>query len=112
MSGSGNTDVPNEDPLGIDKLTIDYDYLVYRIQEYVASIQLETTAICRRQNELIREQIVDQVVEKNIDGLNSILGKCQELENHFEMLEQIAVISESFKMRLAQVLREYRQLKR
>ncbi|QLL33170.1 hypothetical protein HG536_0E00810 [Torulaspora globosa] len=111
MSTSGNTSVPNEDPLGIDRLTIDYDYLLYKINDYVASIQLETTAICRRQNELIREQIIDQVMEKNIEGLNNILKKCEELENHFDMLDQIAVISENFKVRLARVLKDYKQLK-
>lgn len=109
MSTGANTG--NEDPLRIDKLTIDYDYLLYKINDYVASIQLETTAICRRQNELIREQIIDQVMEKNIEGLESILKKCEELENHFDMLDQIAVISENFKVRLAQVLRDYKQLK-
>lgn len=109
MSTGANTG--NEDPLGIDRLTIDYDYLLYKINDYVGSIQLETTAICRRQNELIREQIIDQVMEKNIEGLESILKKCEELENHFDMLDQIAVISENFKVRLAQVLRDYKQLK-
>lgn len=111
MSGGGITGVTNEDPLGIDKLTIDYDYLLYKINDYVTSIQLETTAICKRQNELITGQIIEQVVEKNIEGLKNILNKCQELENHFDMLDQIAAISETFKVRLRQVLKDYKQLK-
>lgn len=111
MSSGGTTGVSNEDALGIDRLTVDYDYLLYKINDYVTSIQLETTAICKRQNELITEQIIDQVVEKNIEGLNSILQKCEELENHFDMLEQIAAISENFKVRLMHVLKDYKSLK-
>lgn len=111
MSTGVNSGSTNEDPLGIDKLSVDYDYLLYKISDYVTSIQMETTAICRRQNELVTEDIVEGVIEKNIEGFSEVLKKCEELENHFDMLDQIAQISESFKMRLKQIIQDYKCLK-
>lgn len=111
MSSGVNTGATNEDPLGIDKLSVDYDYLLYKINDYVTSIQMETIAICKRHNELITDGIVEGVIEKNIQGFDEILKKCQELENHFDMMDQIAQISESFKFRLKHIIHDYKCLK-
>lgn len=105
------TDEPlNEDPLGIDKLSVDYDYLLYKIRDYVSSIEFQTNEICRRQHELITEHIVAEVVEENIRMFKQLLKKCEELENYFDMLDQINLITEKFKTRLAQATREYKEL--
>lgn len=105
-----NSESPLEDPLGIDKLSVDYDYLIYRIQDYVESIGLETTRICERQNKLITEDIVAQEIDHNIQEFKRLLEKCDALENHFDMLNEIAIITESFKERLDQVVKDYKSL--
>lgn len=111
-SASSNVAPITEDPLGIDKLSVDYDYLLYKISDYVSSIQLQTTGICKRQNEIITEGIVEGVIEKNIEDLKELLKKCEELENHFDMLDQIALITETFKIRIVQVVHDYKEVKK
>lgn len=112
MSSGENTATGNEDQLGIDKLSVDYDYLLFKISDYVMNIQFETTAICRRHNELITQDIVEGVIEENIKQFNDVLKRCEELENYFDMLEQIAQISETFKIRLQKIIQDYNGLKR
>lgn len=103
---------PHEDSLGIDKLSVNYDYLLYKIADHVSTIEFQTNQICRRQNELITKDIVGGIIDENIKHFKGILRKCEELENHFDMLDQINSITENFKTRLAQVARDYKELKK
>ncbi|CCC70807.1 hypothetical protein NCAS_0F03230 [Naumovozyma castellii] len=100
------------DPLGIDKLSVDYDYLLYKIRDHVESIQLQTTQLCRTQNELVTNEIVENIIDRNISEFKLLLEKCEELENHFDMLDQIAIITESFNDRISAIIADYKQIKR
>ncbi|QLG72044.1 hypothetical protein HG535_0C03980 [Zygotorulaspora mrakii] len=106
-----NSELPADDPLNIDKLSVDYEYLIYKIKDYVQSIELETTQICRKQKELIENDIIVEIIDKNIRELKNILQKCDELENHFDMLDQISIITDAFKERLDNVVKEYKSSK-
>ncbi|EHN02987.1 YDR357C-like protein [Saccharomyces cerevisiae x Saccharomyces kudriavzevii VIN7] len=101
-----------DDPLGIDKLTVDYDYLLYKIKDYVQSIQLDTTELCKKQNELIVNGIIESTIDKNIARFEELLKKCDELENHYEVLNQLATITDTFKERIAEAVNEYNELKK
>lgn len=118
-------DIPQEEPgndsqkidqdvndLGINRLILDYDYLLYKINDYVQSIQLRTNLLCKEQNRLIEADIIDGLINANIDHLKYILKKCDELETHFDMMDQIDQIVQSFKDRLQSIRSEYNQLKR
>lgn len=101
-----------EDLLGINKLSVDYNYLLYKIQDYVESIQLQTSKICARENQLIVQDIVGDIVDPNIEQFKELLRKCDELEQHFDMLEQIEMISLSFKDRLRVASNELVEIRR
>ncbi|CCH58161.1 hypothetical protein TBLA_0A03630 [Henningerozyma blattae CBS 6284] len=96
----------HEDLLGINKLSVDYSYLLYKIQDHVESIQLQTTKICVSENQSITEGIIANIVDKNIEDYNLLLKKCEELEHYFDMLDQIEVISETFKDRLREATKD------
>ncbi|KAM3162148.1 Biogenesis of lysosome-related organelles complex 1 subunit CNL1 [Lachancea thermotolerans] len=100
------------DPFGIDRLSVDYDYLLYRIQDHVTSIQLSTTEICRQQNQLVEQGIIGDAIDINIEEMRRILQKCEELETHFDMLDQIDSIVQAFRPRLDDIVREHRELTR
>lgn len=116
MYGNGNTAViptdTGDNSLGIDKLSIDYDYLIFKINDYISSIQLQTKEICQRQNELISEGIIKNVINENILKFKVLLESCEELENNFDMLDQIQIISESFAQRLREVTKNYIEIKK
>ncbi|CAI4038216.1 hypothetical protein SMKI_04G5570 [Saccharomyces mikatae IFO 1815] len=101
-----------DDPLGIDKLTIDYDYLLYKIKDYVQSIQLDTTELCKKQNEVMVNGIIENTIDKNISKFKQLLEKCDALENHYEMLNQLAMITDTFKERIAEAVNDYNELKK
>lgn len=111
--GSGKDGVTGsgDDPLGINRLSMDYDYLLYKIGDYVQSIQIQTDELCKEQNTVIKKSIIEDVVDKNISEFKNLLEKCNELENYFDMLEQILMISETFKERLKSITSELNSVK-
>lgn len=98
--------------IGINRLILDYDYLLYKINDYVQSIQLRTSLLCKEQNRLIETDIISGLINSNIEHLNYILKKCDELETHFDMMDQIDQIVQSFKNRLQSVRLEYNELRK
>ncbi|KAG0664561.1 Cyclin cln1 [Maudiozyma exigua] len=102
----------SDDPLGINKLAVDYDYLMYKIDDYVQSIQLQTHSICMQHDKVIKEEIIEGIIDKNIAEFKALLESCNELENYFDMLEQISFISDTFRQRLDGICNELKTLKR
>lgn len=99
------------DTLGINKLIIDYDYLLYRINDYVQSIQYKTELVCKSQNHLINDEIIEGQIDTNIEHFKEILKQCEELENHFDMMDQIDMIVKMFNERLHSITKDYNELK-
>ncbi|AET40257.1 Cnl1p Ecym_5515 [Eremothecium cymbalariae DBVPG len=106
-----NGEEVNEDPFRVDKLILDYDYLIYRIKDHVLSIHLETTDICRKQNKLITEGIVEDIIDANIKGIEELLQKCGELEKYFVQLNAIDSIVGTFRERLDSIIKQYYDIK-
>ncbi|CAB4253767.1 similar to Saccharomyces cerevisiae YDR357C CNL1 Protein of unknown function [Maudiozyma barnettii] len=106
-----NNSSNNDDPLGINRLAVDYDYLMYKINDYVQSIQIQTHDICQQHEATIRNDIVEGIIDKNVAEFKSLLEKCSELENYFDMLEQITFISDTFKQRLDTIFNQLKTLK-
>ncbi|SCU85734.1 LAME_0D02542g1_1 [Lachancea meyersii CBS 8951] len=112
MTSEESEPTQERDPFGIDRLCVDYDYLLYKIHDYVSSIQLRTIEICKQQNHLVEQGIIDQVIDTNVNELKKILAKCDELENHFDMLDQLDSIVESFGPRLQKVIADHKALRK
>lgn len=102
----------SDDPLGINKLAVDYDYLMYKIDDYVQSIQLQTHNICMQHDKVIKKEIIEGIIDKNVAEFKTLLESCNELENYFDMLEQISFISDTFRQRLDDICNELKTLKR
>ncbi|CEP60677.1 Cnl1p LALA0_S01e16446g [Lachancea lanzarotensis] len=111
-SGDAEPTQEQRDPFGIDRLCVDYDYLLYKIHDYVSSIQLKTIETCEQQNRLIEQGIIEQVIDKNVNEVKKILAQCDGLESHFDMLDQLNGIVESFEPRLQKVIADHKDLQR
>lgn len=99
------------DPLGINQLTVDYDYLMYKINDYVQSIQIQTNDLCKQQTALIQEGVIEGTIDKNVAGFKELLEKCSELNNYFDMLEQISMIAEMNKERLSSICADLKTIR-
>ncbi|CAH00010.1 Cnl1p [Kluyveromyces lactis] len=105
-----NNDVEaDSDPFNIDKLIVDYDYLLYKIQDELESIQLKTLEICQKQNEIVEHGIIEEVIDGNIGMAKDLLQKCDDLEKHYDQLDAVEGIVVSFKSRLKGVITQYKK---
>lgn len=98
-----------DDPFNVDKLIVDYDYVLYKILDQMESIQMKTTEICRRQHELVERGVIEKVIDKNIAGVKELLEKCEELEKQYDQLAAVNEIAETFNIRLKNVANKYRE---
>ncbi|AAS52923.1 AER242Cp [Eremothecium gossypii ATCC 10895] len=101
----------NNDPFRVDQLILDYDYMLYRIKDHVASIHLATTELCRKQNQLVCTGIVEEIIDSNIKNVRELLTKCKELETYFEQLHAIDGIVSTFHERMDEIVKQYRDIK-
>ncbi|QEU61306.1 Cnl1 [Kluyveromyces lactis] len=99
----------DSDPFNIDKLIVDYDYLLYKIQDELESIQLKTLEICQKQNEIVEHGIIEEVIDGNIGMAKDLLQKFDDLEKHYDQLDAVEGIVVSFKSRLKGVITQYKK---
>lgn len=99
----------DNDPFKIDKLIVDYDYVLYKIQDELESIRLETLEVCEKQNQLVENGIIEDVIDANIAMTKELLEKCDELDKHYDQLDAVEGIVVSFKSRLKNVITQYKK---
>ncbi|CDO95068.1 unnamed protein product [Kluyveromyces dobzhanskii CBS 2104] len=99
----------DNDPFEIDKLILDYDYLLYKIQDELESIQLKTLEVCQKQNVLVEDGLIEDVIDGNIAMAKDLLDKCDDLEKHYDQLDAVEGIVVSFKSRLKRVVTQYKK---
>jgi hypothetical protein len=90
-----------DDPLGVKKLALSFDYLVYQITEKVQSLALQTEDTVKYKKQVAETQLNE--VEESITSLNKLLKACEDLDNDFTKLEQISLIVTDFKTRIRQL---------
>lgn len=103
-------DENNRDPFHVDQLILHYDYLLYKIQDYVSTIHYETTQIIKQQHELITEGIINETINFNILVLKDLLAKCENLDQYFDRIEAIEDIVDAFGERLDKLMVKYHEL--
>lgn len=87
-----------DDPLGVKKLALSFDYLLYKISEKMEVLAQQTeSSVISRKDEAERE-LLD--VETSANNLKDLIQKCDDLDNDFTMLEQISIIVSDFKQRI------------
>ncbi|CAI4378360.1 CMF_collapsed_G0013240.mRNA.1.CDS.1 [Saccharomyces cerevisiae] len=57
-------------------------------------------------------QLVNTQVAHFVSKFSELLEKCDTLENHYEMLNQLAMITDTFKERIAEAVNNYNSLKK
>ncbi|CCE64375.1 hypothetical protein TPHA_0H01690 [Tetrapisispora phaffii CBS 4417] len=110
MENTSAEHVESKDNLGVDKLNVDFDYLLYKIKDYISTIELQTNEMCRKRHQLITKDIIEDIVDKNIADFKELLAKCEDLENYYNMLDQIEVITGTFEERLNQIVLDYSEI--
>lgn len=96
-----------DDPLGVKRLALSFDYLLYKIQDRVTQLAEQTHLSVERTVGDAEEQLV--LVEESITRLRALTRTCDEIETEFLGVEQIGVIVREFTNRLDALERFYRR---
>lgn len=102
----------SSDPLELHKLSLSYDYLIYKINDHVALLS-ETThqSILRKQELITTDYLQDQLqLAKEFKEIDEILEKCRNLELDFLKLDQLGGFIGEFKERVTQLERVFKEL--
>lgn len=92
----------DEDPLVLKNLAVNFDYLMYKINDHISNLSEKTfNAVNAKQDFVNGEYLQKQLdLEKEINEIDLILSKCNELELDFMKLDQLYLFVQDFKSRL------------
>lgn len=95
-------DDKDEDPLVLKNLAINFDYLMYKINDHISNLSEKAhNAVSAKQDFVNEEYLQKQLnLEKELNEIDIILNKCNELELDFMKLDQLYLFVEDFKLRL------------
>ena len=102
----------SSDPLELHKLSLSYDYLIYKINDHVALLS-ETThqSVLRKQELINNDYLQDQLqLAKEFKEIDEIMEKCRNLELDFLKLDQLGGFIGEFKERVTQLERVFKEL--
>lgn len=92
----------DEDPLVLKNLAVNFDYLMYKINDHISNLSEKTfNAVNAKQDFVNSEYLQKQLnLEKEINEIDLIISKCNDLELDFMKLDQLYLFVEDFKSRL------------
>ena len=97
---STNADI-NQAPLNIKELSLNFDYLVYKVNDRIKTLsekaQLSTTRF--KENTEITILEIDKVIQNYYE----IIKKLDEINNDFSKIEQLSMIIEEFAPRIKEL---------
>lgn len=93
------------DPLELRKLSLSYDYLVYKINDHISTLA-ETTyqSVLQKQHMIEHDYFHDQLrLHDELAALDALAASSKDLELEFMKLDQLHMFIEQFKERVAEL---------
>ncbi|KAI5955672.1 hypothetical protein KGF54_001174 [Candida jiufengensis] len=102
---------PDSDPLELHQLSLSYDYLIYKIKDYIKTLTDQTyTSIVQKQNSINNDYFEKLKLSKQYDNIDNLLKKCNDLELEFMKIDQLVIFVEEFKQRLDIIESRFKEL--
>ncbi|KAL6453625.1 CLN1 Biogenesis of lysosome-related organelles complex 1 subunit CNL1 [Candida maltosa Xu316] len=110
--GSPTPSNDDPDPLELRKLSLSYDYLMYKIKDYISTLTEQTyQAVVSKQYQINQEYFNDQLkLFDEYENIEQLLKTVNSLEMEFLKLDQLEVFIEDFKDRLNILEHEFGKL--
>lgn len=96
-----NPEHPNTDPLNIKELALNFDYLMYKINDRIKSLSEVAQQSTFRQKENTESTIME--IDKVIQYYYEITKKLDEINNDFNKVKQINMIIDEFVPRIKEL---------
>lgn len=93
----------DDDPLALKSLAVQFDYLMFKINDHYATLADQTyLAVVAKRDTIEHDYLGQQLeVEKQIGEIDDLISSCDDLELEFKKLDQIEGFVEDFKTRLS-----------
>lgn len=97
-----DSNIEPEDPLGLKELALNYDYLIYKINDYVKNLSEQTFESVCLKDKMIKEEILGKKLDldNEMERVDHLIAKCDELELEFLKLDQLNLFIDDFKKRV------------
>lgn len=112
-SENHSQEVPeDDDPLHLKQLALNYDYLIYKINDHISTLSEQTYQSVSNKQILIKQNYLqDQLgLDKEMNNINQLIDQCNDLESNFMKLNQLETFVNDFKSRLQYLEEEFSKL--
>lgn len=97
-----------DDPLNLKQLSVNYDYLIFKIKEHYSNLSDQTYESVNNQQSLIEDKFFKELgLEKELDEIEAEIQKVREIETSFMKIEQLEMFVDDFKQRLTHLEKEF-----
>lgn len=105
-------DKVDDDPLELKDLAVNFDYLMFRINDHLSNLSETTYQSVTNKKKLIEEEFFDKQlqIDERINEVDSLILECKELEVLFMKLDQLYMFVGDFKSRLLTLENEFKNL--
>ncbi|CAH2354793.1 biogenesis of lysosome-related organelles complex 1 subunit Cnl1p [[Candida] railenensis] len=105
-------EVDEEDPLGLRNLAVQYDYLMFKINDRLSTLSDQTyQSVISKQNAIENNYIGDQLkLTEQIKEIDDIILSCKEIELELMKLDQIESFVSDFKERVVALEEQFSKL--
>lgn len=95
-------DDKDEDPLDLKKLSLSYDFLVFKIQDHLANLTERTYECIISKKDFVYDDYLGKQLglQSKIKEVEDLLNECSKIESEFKKIEQLETFVEDFKTRL------------
>lgn len=100
-------DAVDDDPLQLKQLAVNYDYLVYKINDHITTLSEQTFLLVKAKQQLTDEYFNDKLrLEAEFAQIDELISHCKEIELTFMKLDQLRMFVDDFHGRLNRLERE------
>lgn len=94
-----------EDPLGLKELALNYDYSIYKINDYINNLSEMTFESVSKKDKLIKQEYFHEQLNlaEELDLVDKLVQKCNDIELEFMKIDQLQMFINDFKLRLSAV---------
>lgn len=100
-----------DDPLQLKLLAVNYEYLMYKINDHIGNLAEKTNLAVEQKKRLIEDDyFVKQLdIESQLKQADDLLAECNEVERQLMKLDQLYGFAEDFKQRIAYLEEQFGQ---
>lgn len=94
-----------EDPLALKELALNYDYLIYKINDHVKNLSEQTFESVSYKDKVIKEHFLANTLDldNELKKVDDLIAKCDEIELEFLKLDQLTIFIDDFKKRVTKL---------